>query len=52
MKFLREISNKTKDRIRNTKIRSELWVDEMKNDIEKSILRSVEKTKNSIKKEF
>ena len=39
MKFFREILNKTKDVIRNTNIRLELGVDEMKNDNQKSRLR-------------
>ena len=42
MKFLRAILNKTeKGRIRNTNIRLELEVDEIKNDIRKNRVRLV-----------
>ena len=39
MEFLRTILNKTKDRIRNTNIRLELGMNEIKNYIQKSRLR-------------
>ena len=39
IKFLRVILNKSKDRIRNTKIRLELEVDEIKNAFQNSRLR-------------
>ena len=39
MKFFRAILNRTKDRIRNTNIKLELGVNEMKNPIQKSRLR-------------
>ena len=39
MEFLKPVLNKTKmDRIRNTKVRLELGVDEIKNDIQKADL--------------
>ena len=39
IKFLRAILNKTKDWIRNTTIRLELGMDEIKNHIQKNTLR-------------